>query len=232
MKTAYIDDEEIYFPLLRKVLNNNNWNDDIDTFSDTEVFLCSMKNNHYDLVFLDIEMPDNNGIFLSEQIRDINADTMIVYLTNHTETMFRAYGINVIGFIDKSRIDKQMPFVLRKAMDLFGQKKTVSMKSKDGQTIQLELSKILFCEIKNRKIFLYTSYGSKYILNYSTINDVYSLLDSDQMVYITRSAFINIKKIESIGKEELHLFGYSKPLFISRTRREQVNTMFLHSLHM
>ena len=47
----------------------------IDTFSDTEVFFRSMADNPYDLIFLDIGILKNNGIFLSKRIRDDNRRT-------------------------------------------------------------------------------------------------------------------------------------------------------------
>lgn len=55
----------------------------------------------YDLIFLDIEMPDIDGMKTAEVLRDKNNDEYIIFLTNHTEMMPHAFKVKAFRFLNK-----------------------------------------------------------------------------------------------------------------------------------
>lgn len=73
-------------------------------FSDLEVELvCStewenLAGQELDLLLLDIEMPERDGISIKEEIGN-GERPLIVFVTGYEEYMPRAFGKNVIGFV-------------------------------------------------------------------------------------------------------------------------------------
>lgn len=55
----------------------------------------------YDLIFLDIEMPEMNGMETAESLRKNNNDEYIIFLTSHTEFMPEAFKVKAFRFLNK-----------------------------------------------------------------------------------------------------------------------------------
>lgn len=62
-----------------------------------------INNNSCDIIILDIDMPNKNGIEVAEYIRSNSIDTRIVFLTSHSDLQLfnRAMDLNVKGFLFK-----------------------------------------------------------------------------------------------------------------------------------
>ena len=57
----------------------------VDLFKDGFEFLQAFRKKPYDLVLLDIEMPQIDGISLAKELRKLHKDVPIVFLTSHLE---------------------------------------------------------------------------------------------------------------------------------------------------
>ena len=65
-----------------------------DVFESGRDFLQAFQKNPYDLVFLDIEMPETDGISLARKLRSLSRDVPIVFLTSHIEYALEGYEVN------------------------------------------------------------------------------------------------------------------------------------------
>lgn len=68
-----------------------------------------------ELLILDIEMPESNGIAIKEQLQLKNEKPLIIFITNHAQYLMDAFGINVLGFIVKNDLKTQLPIMLNTA---------------------------------------------------------------------------------------------------------------------
>lgn len=71
-----------------------------------------------DLLFLDIEMPNVDGIKVKNQFQKHKKNTMILYVTIHDEMMMSAFGVNVFGFIPKESLEHGINRMLPSAMEI------------------------------------------------------------------------------------------------------------------
>lgn len=101
MRTILVDDELLLLSHMEKLLT------EID-----DIQLIGMYNNPYqaleailrdkpDVVFLDIEMPEINGIQMAEQIQNVHPSINIVFITAYSEYAVRAFEINAVDYILK-----------------------------------------------------------------------------------------------------------------------------------
>ncbi len=70
------------------------------------------------LLILDIDMPEINGIDIKNQIQNLNKDIIIIFVTNYNKFMHMAFGIHVYGFIEKKDINIQFQKMLVSAINM------------------------------------------------------------------------------------------------------------------
>jgi len=82
-KIMIVDDEPDICVTLREVLENNEF--DVTTFVDPTLALENFKSNLYDLLILDIKMPVINGFQLYAQMKKIDLNVKVLFLTALTD---------------------------------------------------------------------------------------------------------------------------------------------------
>ena len=227
MKCTFIDDDPYYLKTFKKLLNDYDRTIELDLFDNTMTFYKYLSTKRYDVIFLDIEMPGTDGITIAEKLHGENNDALIVFVTNRSETVFRAFGLNVIGFIVKENISSQLPIVMDKVKNELGQRVSVALLLKNGSSVTILQSSVLYCEIMLRKILLYTIDGKQYALNYKTISEVFSFFDQNTFIFVNRSVFINIKKIVEWSPQYVILYNSTQKLDVSRDRSKAVKNAYL-----
>ena len=101
-----IDDEteilEIIYNKIKHIFNNEG----IDP-----IFTC-LNNPHqlnvdiyYDILFLDIDMPNLDGIDLAQTYIQKHSDTVIIFITNKYDLVFNAFRVHPYDFIKKENLD-------------------------------------------------------------------------------------------------------------------------------
>src|SRR6188472_1513540 len=78
-KLMVVDDETDVISVLGIVLEENGF--EVDTFEDPIVALKSYRAGVYDLLILDIKMPEMDGFELYDQIKKIDEDAKVCFLT-------------------------------------------------------------------------------------------------------------------------------------------------------
>jgi len=227
MKCAFIDDDLFYLKTFKKVLSNYNCMLELDLFDNSEVFFKQISKVKYDVVFLDIEMPGTNGITIAEHLHEENNDALIVFVTNRSETVLRAFGLNVIGFIVKEKISSQLPYVMEKIERELYQKTCISIPLQNNTSISIHSSSVLYCEIVLRKVFLHTVDKKTYALKCRTIKDAFSYFDQNTFIFVNRSEFVNIKRIVEWNPKYIVINSIDKRIDVSRDRSKDVKEAYL-----
>ena len=145
MRIAICDDEERYRLELKTILNKLliNIDCDIDTFSDGNMLSADFRANPYDLVFLDIEMPEVDGITLAKKLRSLSDKVYIVFLTSHIEYALEGYEVNALRYLTKPvNIDK-LKEVIRYVQDREKASKQIIIKEDGSGTTSVILKNSL-----------------------------------------------------------------------------------------
>lgn len=87
----------------------------------------------FDILILDIEMEDVDGIVVKNYFQKRKKDTIIIFVTSHNEMMSQAFGVNVMGFVAKSYLDNQLQVMLDGAMKRV--RNTVSIEGVDSRKV-------------------------------------------------------------------------------------------------
>ncbi len=121
MNIAVCDDnpEHIKYTvsLIRQELNS--YEVDIESFTSADRFLCAVRQDHYcaDLAVLDIEIGEENGIDLAEELNALLPACRIIFLTGFANYISESYRARHVWFVLKSDAEKYLGAALRRAID-------------------------------------------------------------------------------------------------------------------
>jgi two-component SAPR family response regulator len=110
LRAVIVDDEVPVLNLLKMVLEKTgmvkieqSYTNSIDALKNIEII-------QPEVVFLDIEMPEMNGLELAGHLIGINPDLMVVFVTGYNQYALEAFGVNALDYILKpvtpNNIDK------------------------------------------------------------------------------------------------------------------------------
>ena len=98
-KVALCDDDEKIASKIMEAFNNelhaHNLEATIDYYSSGNVLIEAVKEKHYNLALLDIDMTPLNGFDTAQSICSISSDTRIVFVTSHEELVFDTFDLAI-----------------------------------------------------------------------------------------------------------------------------------------
>lgn len=200
---------------------------DIEVFaSGMEFYSYLKKGNQVDLVFLDIEMDDMNGIELGEKIRVEMNDhrTSIIYVSGKDGYDRKLFDFQPLHFLSKP-IDRKKVFIdLELAMKLFTKNQAVYTFKTGHDTNRVLINDILYFESKGRKVRIVTMKEEHYF--YGTIENVLQELPQKTFIQIHRSYIINYNHVKVFSYDKV-IMENNKCLSIGQKRRQSVREMQL-----
>jgi len=178
-----------------------------DCFSSGVDLLKSMAaGNIYNLLLLDIIMPEINGIELAGRIREYNDNAAMIFLTVSKDHALQAYGVSAVQYILKPVkahtlfpvLDKILPTLTRRSESYF-------LLSAPESEIKIPFSSIICTELNHRRLKIYLDNGkvlfSKYIR--TTFTEIVApLLQDDRFIRPHKSFVVNVDKADELTKNE------------------------------
>ena len=206
MRIAVCDDEERFRLDIKKHIDQiyNSLDVVVDSFSGGRELLAAFETRPYDLVFLDIEMPEMDGITLAKKLRVCSEKVFIVFLTGHVEYALEGYEVNALRYLTKPVQDDKLREVLRYVSDKMVEKKQILIKV-DGEEHLIDVSDILYFEAQNQYIMIYTT-DADYLVRYN-LSDYENELKADGFFRTHRGYLVSLGKVKKIGKNEVIMEG-------------------------
>ncbi len=119
--TAICDDNKPMLDFLKGridcLLSENGIEHQICTFSSGLDFLESHKERPFDVIFMDIVMPEINGFDAAKQVRKISQDTYIIFITTESSLVYDSFDFQPFYFIPKGKtkiIEDKLRYVIKK----------------------------------------------------------------------------------------------------------------------
>lgn len=217
MNVAIVAGKPAFHRHLQSELQQHCFSADFRSFYTADMFFRIMKYIKFDLVFLDEDIPDQDGLTVSRKLRESNAGSLVIFVTDRLEIIQKAFGTNVMAFIPGRQFDAQVPELVRKIRAELTRKKQIVLQTVQNRSIRLSASEILYADFCQRHVAIYTDQG-KYELKRAALKEVYDQLPKNCFVYISRSCFVNLSRIRTVSGRKLYLEYIKEPFLISRGR--------------
>ncbi|MBQ8965548.1 LytTR family DNA-binding domain-containing protein [Ruminococcus sp.] len=225
MRVAVCDDEQCFIKYFRGIMDRMYNSLDIitDEFSGGEELLKAFKFKAYDVVFLDIEMPDMDGITLARKLRELSAEVCIVFLTGHIEYAIKGYEVNALRYLTKPADEKKVKEVIDYVLSKQEGVKSIWVKTNDGAQ-KVALADIIFIEAQNQNVVINTVKGSYSVRG--NISDYEVELTPHGFFRIHRGYLISLSKVLRIGSKSVVMEDNSD-LPVSRSKESKLReTLF------
>lgn len=216
---AIIDDEikdlELIDLIVRKYFSKRNYNYQITPF--TNPTQLDFKEN-YNVLFLDIEMPNIDGIDLAKKISDTQLNVKIVFITNHDHLVYDATKVAPFGFIRKSKIEDEMQEVLERiCKQIEKEQKNIVIHNNSG-IIKMNLEELIWVEVIKNNVCFHTV--NEDIEIRSTLKQIFTLLPKSTFIKVNKSYIVNVNHVERILNDEVVLSNGTCLLINSKFKKQ------------
>lgn len=237
IKIAICDDEETLLSENKKVVER--YLDEykelatIDEYGNGEFLLADIQEGaYYDLVLLDIEMPQKDGMELAPQIKKHLPNVLIVFVTSHLKYAIDSFALSIFRYVPKQELETRL---LQALKDAFGY---IKLEQNEVYTIKTQtrlekilLKDILYIQKSGKNAVLITFIGETKVRK--SLAQVYEELNRREFFYIDRGCIVNIIHIMQVKNGEVILKNGER-LAISRSHiqstKELINSYWGNKL--
>ncbi len=201
---AICDDEIVFTERLKAMsaefLEKNNKMYVIQTFTDGAAFLASSL-EQYDLVLLDVNMNEYNGIDLAKTLRKTNSSAILIYISAFLEFAHLGYSVKAFNYLLKSSLAVDFPPCMKAVLQTLASREDFIALKLDAQQYQVPLSKLLYLESQKRKVLFHINAQPKSVLStYEKLSTYDSVLSKKDFVRIHQSYLVNMDYIAKIER--------------------------------
>ena len=217
LKCVAIDDEPLALELIKNYVKRFPALEMVNVFEDAISGAEYLNQHGADLLFLDVNMPDINGVELA---RSLAKSPMIIFTTAYRNYAFESYELQAIDYLLKPIDLKRFTIAVEKAID-FHQHKTVPQDKNEDQAIyiyseykmiKIWLNDIEYIESMGDYLKIYQTTVDKPVLTLTTMKKLLEKLPADQFARIHRGYIVSIGKIKSIHNRKVQLAKMELPI--------------------
>lgn len=223
MRCLVVDDDELSRSVIEDLINETDSLELIKSCEDAVEAFKVIKEEHIDLVFLDIEMPKMDGL---EMLRTLSPLPQVILVTAHEKYAVESYEYDVTDFLHKpislarfmKAVDKAYNRFENNRASITSQDKTIFIKA-DSRLVQINTEDILYIEALGNYMRIYTTGDQKYTI-LSTMKDIISKLSSEDFVRVHRSFIVRLDKIKTI--EDNYIVINNKQINIGKAYKDDL----------
>ncbi len=199
MKIAICDDEPADLKLIQTYCKQYDPNIPTAAFTSGEALLDAYKEDFYDLVFLDIEMGQLNGLEVGTQLINMSHKPVIVFTTHSLHYAVRGYGI-ALRYLSKPITYDTFSYVMGLALEQILPER-ISILS-NGEQMFVPVNTILYFEVLNHELCVHLSSGKKISMR-GTLTEVINQVPHHAFVQPHKSYYINMEYVDRLTQQKI-----------------------------
>lgn len=236
LKIAIIDDENdfltIYKKIISEIFSEHHVKNEIKTFNSGKEFISTLSRNKYDLVFMDIDMPELSGINLASELRKNKQNFDIIFVSAHPHFVFEAIRFTPFRFVRKTHLKTETTEAISSYCTRTQTKfKMISLELQNGDSISEKVNDIIQFFAVRHDVY----YTSKSENDARILSRKYSLSQLEEstgdlgFIRIHKSYLINYRYIKSINAKSILMTDGSE-LPISHGKKTEIQERFMELL--
>ncbi len=166
--------------------------------------LLNFQKRKFDIIFLDVSMPDLSGFETAERIRNVDENVSIVFCTSYytISNVSKGFEVDADDFLSKPLLYKKVENILNKIYKkkLLCADEKLFLKCQDG-LITLQLSDIIYIHTRNKLLILYTINGE--VQNNQRMSELEKRLSKRMFFRCHNSYMVNFDYVEGLKNDHV-----------------------------
>ncbi|MCD7754034.1 MAG: LytTR family DNA-binding domain-containing protein [Clostridiales bacterium] len=220
IRIAVVEDDPIYTAQLKDYLERYEKSAGekllVTCFSDGDEIAVGYK-AEYDIILLDIEMGFMDGMTAAEEIRKLDTEVVIIFITNMPQYAIKGYAVDALDYVLKpisyyafsQRIDRAVARMQRRS------RRYLYVGGKNGVQ-KLELSRICYVEVDGHKLTYHTLDGD--VTSTGAMKDVEDSVDKKMFFRCNKGYLVNLERVDAIRGDNAVVNGVE--VQISRSKKK------------
>lgn len=229
-KIAICEDNALFAEHLSKEISDYFSNMDISV--QPAIFLSATdmltNNTKFHLYFLDILLPDGNGLDIAKELQARNKQAVIIFVSNNESAVFDAIHYSPLRFIRKNRLAEELPEACKAYLD--NQSANISpncdtiLVYQNSSKVIISIDSIQYMETKGHYVDFFCGENTYHIRG--RLNDYANLCSNIEFGRSAQSFLVHFSYIASFSSTEITLkSGQRIPL--SRSRKQEFKDKFM-----
>lgn len=204
MRILIIDDEENFCLQLKHDLSLyiGEITDDLEFKIISNDFHHHLIDEKYDLIFIDIDLKDHNGIEIAKDIRNSGLGELFVFVTAHAHLVYDTFIVHPFFFIRKDNYKNDMAVFVDLLPERFQKDGFLMMKWK-GHKRAINISDIIYIESMDHSLLIHTIQDTFY--DSHLLMEILKSLNQANFVQIHKSYIINMKYLVNYNSSTVQM---------------------------
>ncbi|MGC3979416.1 MAG: LytTR family DNA-binding domain-containing protein [Paludibacteraceae bacterium] len=208
IKAIAIDDEPPALRIIEHFCKTNGAIELIKTFTNPQEALDFMTKKQIDLIFIDIQMPNFNGI---ELYKKLSVKPLAIFTTAFSEYAVDGFNVNAVDYLLKPYTQQRFSEAITKAilrMKLNVKEKRILTVHANYSKKTIEIDSVLFIESFDDYIIIHLSNKESLTIR-MTLKKIIDFLPADEFIRVHRSYIVSLRQISEVRNKHI-LIGNRK----------------------
>lgn len=212
--------------MIREVGKEQAYNLRVKEYADANALLAAMDGaKGIDILFLDIELGNANGIETAKLLRNRYPGLILIYLTSYKDYVYDALKTEPIDFLIKPVDKEEIKECLIKAVGKICDLDFIRVKD-DAGYCHVRIDEILYISSRGKYIYITAAKGKEYKV-LAKLNDFEKLFEKYEIfIRIHKSHLVNFNYVLRYENKKV-IMRNEQELSISRDRRNEVRERYL-----
>ena len=169
-----------------------------------------------DLLFLDIQIPDMLGMEAAKQIREMDHQVMIIFITMLTQYAIEGYSVGAFDYVLKPLRYEEFSTKMDRVRRMLAHQNTsmvLEVRTKE-EIRRISADDITFLEVSNHDILIHTD--SEIIRQWGNLKSYEDKLASVYFVRCSASFLVNLKYVRAVNGNTVIVHGHELPISSSK----------------
>jgi DNA-binding LytR/AlgR family response regulator len=212
LKCIIVDDEPLAVRLLESYVERTPDLTLLASYTDSINALNAVKEQKPDLLFLDIQMPNMDGMELAHSLPE---ETRVVFTTAFKEYAFESYEVNALDFLLKpirynkfiAAVDKARKLHTPQASTPQSETPNTVFIRVDGEWQNINIDDIVYVNGMKDYVLFYLDNQPKALITHLTMKAVEEMLPKEKFLRVHRSYIVAIDKISKVDRNDCIYIG-------------------------
>lgn len=237
IRIALCDDDKPFLTTLSSIIRDEfkKYTNDFEVkcFSNGVLLLNENSHEKFDVLFLDIDMPEISGFDIARSIRQAFSNCFIIFITSHSELVYQSFDFQPFNFIRKEAFDDiviSISKIISKLMINMKQNENIILEDEISGRVAVYYRNIIYIKSNKHYLYYYIQDHEEPLIIRGSINDAEIMTEPYDFIRIHRSCIVNprfISKIDfNIGKVMIRYNTEIKSLSMSRSYKNSVDEKY------